>query len=149
MAEGDAGNDFLHGILSFTEHSDESMTESKANAFTDGAKALRQIAEEDGWAVSEEGGEHFLKAVEDAQRTMTGLTARVRNLSQAPKLGEDLYATQVAGHMQQVLDSDEQSLLPVFHKFMEGLDETREAIKTAMTNFDKIDEAATRKFGSF
>lgn len=149
MTDGDAGNNFLQSIVSVGGDTDGGMTESEVNAFAEGAKGLRQMAESGGWAISEEGGTHFRKAVQDAQYAMGDLKHRMRRLSEKPNLGEDDYANQVATHMHHVLDSDEQSLLPASHKFQTGLDDMYTAIEMAIKNFNAEDESATNRFGSF
>jgi bacterioferritin (cytochrome b1) len=148
MSDGDAGNNFLQSIVGLGDNAG-GMTESEVNAFAEGAKGLRTMAESGGWAISEEGGTHFKKAVEEAQKSISMLTSRVMNLSEMPRLGNDDYARRVSQHMHEALDSDNRSLLPVFREFQQGLDDLREAIDMARKNFDESDAVTAQNLGSF
>ncbi|WP_431929571.1 hypothetical protein [Amycolatopsis tucumanensis] len=56
------------------------------------------------------------------QDRLDTLASRVAYLQRAPKLGNDAYVQQVAKHMRQAMDSDDRSLVPVFHMLTAGLD---------------------------
>ncbi|GAB3584023.1 hypothetical protein GCM10027445_59610 [Amycolatopsis endophytica] len=101
------------------------------------------------WAVDEETGIHLRSAIVTMQHRLDQLAPRVGFLKQAPKLGNDEYARTVAEHMRAAMDSDDQSLVPVFEALREGLESLRQALDTAVRNYDAADEAATRHLGQF
>ncbi|WP_158881432.1 hypothetical protein [Amycolatopsis anabasis] len=143
MADGDSGSAFLQSVVG-------GLGDAKqVNAFADGAKDLLGKAKAGGWAISEEGGAHFLNALKAAEKQHQDISKRLGQLQQAPMLGNDQYAQTVASHVLTAMDSDEQSLVQVMLKFREGLDAIREAIETAKKNYNAADEAATKRLGVF
>ncbi|GAB3498041.1 hypothetical protein [Amycolatopsis cihanbeyliensis] len=143
MAEGDAGNSFLQSIIAGAD------SEAQAKAFADDAKGMLGEAKAGRWAVSEEMGQAFLAAVDEAEQQVSGLHHRVRNLARKPMLGDDEYARQVSQHVLMALDSDERSLVPAFNSFKDGLGHAREALEIARRNYKAADEDANQKLGPF
>ncbi|MEU0509919.1 hypothetical protein [Amycolatopsis sp. NPDC006125] len=121
----------------------------QAKSFADGAKHMLGEAQAGRWAVDEETGTHLRSAISHAHGQLDALNARIELLRRAPKLGNDAYARQVAEHMRAAMDSDAQSLVPVFKALLEGLDNLQQALEVAMRNYDAADEAATQYLGRF
>ncbi|WP_216215577.1 hypothetical protein [Amycolatopsis aidingensis] len=143
MAEGDAGNSFLQSIIAGAD------SEAQAKAFAEDAKGMLGEAKAGKWAVSEEMGQAFLSAVDEAEMQVAGVGYRVDHLCRAPKLGTDEYAQQVARHVLNALDSDERSLAPAFKSFQQGLGHLREALDIAKRNYNAADEEANQALGPF
>lgn len=70
-------------------------------------------------------------------------------LKQAPKLGNDQYAQQVASHFLTAMYSDDRSLVRVFELARETLDTLQEAITTAISKYDAADDAAKQALSTF
>ncbi|AIJ21003.1 hypothetical protein [Amycolatopsis methanolica] len=83
------------------------------------------------------------------QDRLDTLAPRVAYLQRASKLGNDAYAQQVAEHMRQAMDSDDRSLVPVFHTLTAGLDNLRHALDVAIRNYDAADDEAARHIRRF
>jgi len=101
------------------------------------------------WTVDEETGTHLRNAILNTQKQLDQLGARVWQLQQAPRLGHDNYARQVSEHMRKAMDSDDQSLVPVFRTLMAGLSDLAEALETAIHNYAAADETATHHLAKF
>jgi hypothetical protein len=153
MADGDAGNAFLQTALQSAQGGGDPAnpfgSAEQVNAFAGGAKNLLGQAKSGGWAINEEGGSHFLGAVKEAQKQLLEVAPRLDSLKRAPMLGNDDYARVVAEQVRAAMDSDDQSLVPVFNKFYEGLDLVREAIEIAKKNYRAADAAAVKRLGEF
>jgi hypothetical protein len=125
------------------------MSPAQARSFADGAAHMLGEARSGHWAVDEETGTHLRSAIANAKRRFEGLELRVGYLQRAPKLGNDEYAQRVAEHMRSAMDSDDRSLVPVFHTLMLGLDNLLEALNVAMRNYEEADAAAREQLGQF
>jgi len=120
-----------------------------AKTFADSAKHMLGEAQSGRWAVDEETGTHLRRAISHAADQLSRLEYRVQRLQQAPKLGNDSYAVTVAEHMRKAMDSDDQSLVPVFRMLTAGLSDLTRALDTAMQNYAAADETATHHLAKF
>ena len=101
------------------------------------------------WAVDEETGAHLRRAVSQMLERLSGIQENVHRLKNAPKFGNDDYAKTAAAHFQKAMDSDENSLVPVFEALRANLAQLVDALDEAMARYDASDEAATRYLGKF
>ena len=123
--------------------------EDKLTAMNADAKRMLADAQAGRWAVDEETGSHLRRAVTQMQDRLMEISRRIYLLQQAPKLGHDQYAKEVAKHFLAAMDSDEQSLVRVFFAAQEMLVSLREAIDIAISRYDASDEAAVQALGAF
>ncbi|GAB3576122.1 hypothetical protein GCM10027445_39680 [Amycolatopsis endophytica] len=117
--------------------------EQQLNTMNTDAKHMLAEAQAGNWAVDEETGSHLRRAVEQMQTELGRISPKIYRLQQAPKLGNDAYAKQVAAHFLTAMDSDDQSLVRVFHAAQEMLETLRQAIDIAISKYDASDQAAT------
>lgn len=113
------------------------------------AKRMLADAKAGNWAVDEETGTHLRRAVEQMQDRMRDISLRIVRLQQAPKFGNDEYARRAAAHFLAAMDSDERSLVRVFHAAQDMLASLREAVEIAISRYDASDEAATQVLNTF
>lgn len=123
--------------------------EDQLNAMNADAKRMLADAQAGSWAVDEETGTHLRRAVTQMQDRLGKVGPRIYRLQQAPKLGNDEYAKRVAAHFLTAMDSDDQSLVRVFHAAQETLETLRQAIELAISKYDASDEAATKALSTF
>lgn len=121
----------------------------KVKSLADTAQHYLDLAKAGAWAIDEETGTHLSKGFAYALEELSKIATRTHRLEQAPKIGNDTYAKKVSQHMLESVNSDEQSLLPVFNSLQDGLTKWQEAIDTAVKHYHAADEAATKHFGPF
>ncbi|GLY68769.1 hypothetical protein [Amycolatopsis taiwanensis] len=117
--------------------------------FADNAKHFLDEAKAGRWAVDEETGTHIRSGIADVQQELSAIRPELRYVQQAPMVGNDSYARKISQHMLASVDSDAQSLIPVFNMLYDGLDSLREAVDTAVKNYNASDEASTKHFAPF
>ncbi|MFD4196156.1 hypothetical protein [Amycolatopsis thermoflava] len=112
-------------------------------------KRLLASARSGNWAVDEETGTHLRRAITTMLERLAGIEENVRRLKRAPKFGNDEYAKTAAAHFQKAMDSDENSLVPVYEALRGNLNQLVHALDEAMARYDASDEAATQYLGRF
>ncbi len=112
-------------------------------------KRLLASARSGNWAVDEETGTHLRRAITTMLERLAGIEENVRRLKRAPKFGNDEYAKTAAAHFQKAMDSDENSLVPVYEALRGNLNQLVYALDEAMARYDASDEAATQYLGRF
>ncbi|NYI93618.1 enoyl-[acyl-carrier-protein] reductase (NADH) [Amycolatopsis endophytica] len=123
--------------------------EDTLNTMKADAKRMLADAKAGHWAVDEETGSHLRRAVTQMQERMIDLSLRIGRLQQAPKFGNDEYAKTAAAHFLAAMDSDEQSLVRVFHAAQEMLTSLGEAIDIAISKYNASEEAASEALNAF
>ncbi|NIH77542.1 hypothetical protein [Amycolatopsis viridis] len=123
--------------------------EDKLNAMNADAKRMLADAQAGRWAVDEETGSHLRRAVTQMQDRLATIGPRIFRLQQAPKLGNDKYAKEVAAHFLRAMDSDDKSLVRVFYAAQHTLDTVRQALEVAISKYDASNEAATKQLTVF
>lgn len=113
------------------------------------AKRMLADAQAGRWAVDEETGSHLRRAITDMEDRLGDVNPRIYLLKQAPKLGNDAYAKQVASHFLTAMHSDDQSLVRVFEATQELLSTLRQAIETAMSKYNATDDAVVDTLSNF
>lgn len=121
----------------------------QVKSFADNAKHFLDEAKAGRWAVDEETGAHIRSGIAHSQQVLSEVRQELWTIQQAPMVGNDGYAQKVAQHMLASVNSDEQSLVPVFNMVYDGLDNLRDAVDAAVKNYDSSDEAATKHFAPF
>ncbi|MDQ0378088.1 hypothetical protein [Amycolatopsis thermophila] len=123
--------------------------EQQLNTMNADAKRMLAEAQAGNWAVDEETGSHLRRAVEQMRTELGRISPKIYRLQQAPKLGNDSYAKQVAVHFLTAMDSDDQSLVQVYRAAREMLETLHEAIDIAISKYDASNEAATDALSRF
>ncbi|MEV5297536.1 hypothetical protein [Amycolatopsis methanolica] len=116
-------------------------------AMGDQAQQLLAQAKSGGWAVDEETGTHLRNAITQAEDRLSRISLNIERLRNKPPFGNDQYAQQAAAHFQRAMDSDQQSLIPVYQAVLENLRTIREALDIAISKYDASNDAATQYLG--
>lgn len=149
MAAGDAGNDFLRGILNFGD-SDGGATGGQGGAPANmdeqvqqldaGVNSLVEAANDGSWAISEEAGKAYITALENYLDAWWKNRRHFNFLAQQPELGSSPYADQVGRHINLVAEGDDQSARTQLDALQGIVERARDAIKTAMNKYDQADQ---------
>lgn len=123
--------------------------QEQLKAMGDQAQRLLADAKSGGWAVDEETGRHLRNAITQAEDRLSRISLNIERLRRKPKFGNDDYAQKAAIHFQAAMDSDQQSLIPVYETVLSNLKTIREALDIAMSKYDASNDAATRYLGRF
>lgn len=118
-------------------------------AMGDQAQHLLDDAKSGGWAVDEETGTHLRNAITQAEERLSRISLNVERLRNKPPFGNDTYAQQAAAHFQTAMDSDQNSLIPVYQTVPKNLKTIREALDVAISKYDASNEEATQYLGKF
>lgn len=137
---GGALGDITTGVFGGTE---------QVTNFADTAQHYLDMAKAGDWAIDEETGTHLRGAFAYALQRLAEIGYKTHFLQQAPKVGNDTYAQRVSQHMLESVNSDDQSLLPLFNTLKDGLTRWQEAVDTAVKHYNAADEVATKHFGPF
>lgn len=144
MADDSAGGGFIDSITKGVFGGEQQLKSA-----ADTAQHYLDMAKAGEWAIDEETGTHLRSAFAYALQQLEEIKRRTHYLKVAPKVGNDTYAQQVSQHMLASVDSDDQSLLPMFNSLEDSLAKWREAVDTAIQHYNAADEAATKHFGRF
>lgn len=141
---GDAGRSFLASVLA--EDGEGGGAIGQAIAFHAGAREIKTLAENGGFAINEAGALEYLKLCD---MYLDGYAARADalfRLSQRAKLGSSPYAYQVAEHNIKVFTGDEKSLIPNLELMKDGFIQLREAFLIARRNYRETDAEHNQVF---
>jgi hypothetical protein len=100
-----------------------------------------RTAAEGGFEISEKGGQHLLKAIDDFQNWINDQSDRIWTLEQDRKLGCSNGAKVMGPFTQQVV-CDDQGFLPQLRALRDSLNEARKGIELAMDAYRRTEEAA-------
>jgi hypothetical protein len=138
--EGDAGSNFLSGLL------DGPTDSSAAQRVSDGGSHLKGLAESGQFAVNEEGFQAYIKACDFFLDGYNSMIQQVRYLSTPANMGGSEYAKAVANFNVKVADGDEESLIPNLIKMRDGVQQAREAMVIARKNYRETEDAHSVTF---
>ena len=123
--------------------------EQQLNTMNADAKRMLADAQAGNWAVDEETGSHLRRAVAEMENRLGDINPRLYLLKQAPKLGNDPYARQVAAHFLTAMNSDDQSLVRVFEATQELMSTLRQAIEIAVSKYEAADNEVAETLSGF
>ncbi|MFD4193872.1 hypothetical protein [Amycolatopsis thermoflava] len=123
--------------------------EQQLNTMNADAKRMLADAQAGRWAVDEETGSHLRRAITEMEDRLGDVNPRIYLLKQAPKLGNDPYAKQVAAHFLTAMDSDDRSLVRVFEAAQELMSTLRQAIDVAISQYNAADDAVVDTLSNF
>ncbi|VVJ15125.1 Uncharacterised protein [Amycolatopsis camponoti] len=138
--EGDAGSNFLSGLLAGPVDS------AAAQKVSTGGSHLKSLAENGQFAVNEEGFQAYIKACDFFIDGIGEMITNVFKLANPAQMGGSAYAQAVAGFNAQVANGDPQSLIPNLEKMRDGVEQAREAMVIARKNYRETEDAHSMTF---
>ncbi|WP_329071218.1 hypothetical protein [Amycolatopsis sp. NBC_01480] len=139
-ASGDAGQDFLSGLLAGPT---DTAAAQKVNT---GGAELKSLAEKGSFAVNEAGLQAYVKACNFFLEGYDRMYQDVQMLSQAAQMGSSPYAHAVADFNVKVANGDPQSLLPNLELMRKGVEQARDALTIARKNYRETEDAHSTSF---
>jgi hypothetical protein len=146
MGDGNSGNEFLKrvntdGPPAAANNGSGSNPLAAIGDFQSQTDKLTAAASSGGFAISEEAGTAYIKALEDYLDSWAGNKGKFARLTHAPELGASPYAEQVGKHAVLVADGDDQSAKTQLEALQGIVEQARDAIHTAIANYRKADHA--------
>jgi hypothetical protein len=138
--EGDAGSNFLSGLLSGP------MDADAAKQVNTGGAALKNLAQSGGFAVNEEGFQAYIKACDYFLDGYPRMKNDLQILAQKAKMGSSEYAQAVADFNVKVAAGDAEAMLPNLDLMRDGVIQAREAMVIARKNYRETEEAHNISF---
>jgi hypothetical protein len=151
MGDGNSGNEFLKRINgdvppAAVNNGSGSSPLGAIGSFQSQTDKLVAAASSGGFAISEEAGTAYIKALEDYLDSWAGNNQHFNHLKQRPELGASPYANQVGEHAILVADGDDESALTQLRALEAIVKRASDAIHTAMSNYKKTDDAHSVSF---
>ncbi len=122
------------------------MSVGSMQAMTANMKSLKQTAESGGFAISPEGAEAYVKAIEAAQFELNTLDRTMYLLEQPTKLGTspDGQALSMYNMESAVGGVGTAGIRPAVNELKTALEDARVAMQKAVENYRAIDESQMR-----
>ena len=108
--------------------------------FANDAQSFAASAANGGFAVSDEGGQAMVRAIEDFQDWLLDARTDINHLKLPPKLGGSPAAIKAAEHTALVASGDERSFEHVLVQLGPILEDAKNGIKQAMANLQHADD---------
>ncbi|MFI9813017.1 hypothetical protein [Saccharothrix variisporea] len=114
------------------------------SAMTTSMRGLKQAAESGSFAISKEGAEAYIKAIEDAQKELRQLDKYNAQLAQETKLGTSPDAQAMSRYNVESANggAGTTGILPALDQLKMALEDARLAMKKAIENYDQVDGSA-------
>ena len=138
--EGDAGSNFISGLL------DEPVSSESAQRASDAGNRLKNLAEGGQFAVNEEGFQAYMKACDFFLDGCDRMIGDLQILVGKARMGGSNYANAVAVFNVKVADGEGDSLLPNLMKMRDGVRQAREAMVIARKNYRETEDAHSMTF---
>ena len=139
-AEGDAGSQFISGLLA------EPVSSESAQRVSEGGSHLKSLAEGGQFAVNEEGFQAYIKACDFFLDGYNQMLFDVQWLATRADMGGSEYAKAVADFNVKVANGDDESLIPNLIKMRDGVVKAREAMVIARKNYRETEDAHSMTF---
>lgn len=112
-------------------------------AMTANMVGLKQAAESGSFAISQEGAEAYLKAIDNAQRDLQRMTGDLQILRQETKLGTSPDGTAMARYNQESVEggAGTAGIVPAVEQLRVALEEARLALQKAIENYREVDSS--------
>ncbi|MFE2753730.1 hypothetical protein ACFXGA_17220 [Actinosynnema sp. NPDC059335] len=112
-------------------------------AMTANMVGLKQAAESGSFAISEEGAQAYLKAIEAAQKDLRKMDADLALLRQETKLGTSPDGTAMARYNQESAEggAGTTGIVPAVDQLKAALEEARLALQKAIENYREVDDS--------
>ncbi|MFJ6670810.1 hypothetical protein ACIQMJ_06835 [Actinosynnema sp. NPDC091369] len=110
-------------------------------AMTAGMVGLKQAAESGSFAISQDGAQEYLKAIDAAQQDLRKMDAYLIKLSQETKLGTSPDGTAMARYNQESVQggAGTTGIIPAVEQLQTALEEARLALQKAIENYREVD----------
>jgi hypothetical protein len=141
--EGDAGANFLSGVV------DAPMNSEAAQRVNEGGSHLKGLAESGQFAVNEEGFQAYIKACDFFLDGCNSMLREVQWLATKADMGGSEYAKAIASFNVKVANGDEAALIPNLIKMRDGIQQAREAMVIARKNYRETEDAHSMTFAQF
>ncbi|GAA0227414.1 hypothetical protein GCM10010492_27140 [Saccharothrix mutabilis subsp. mutabilis] len=107
-------------------------------------RGLKQAAESGSFAISKEGAEAYVKAIEDAQKELRQLDKYNVQLSQETKLGTSPDAQAMSRYNAESANggAGTTGIVPALNQLKMALEDAKLAMKKAIENYDQVDGSA-------
>ena len=112
-------------------------------AMTANMVGLKQAAESGSFAISQDGAQEYLKAIDSAQRDLQRMDGALQILRQETKLGTSPDGTAMARYNQESVEggAGTTGIVPAIEQLQSALDEAREALQKAIENYREVDSS--------
>jgi hypothetical protein len=112
-------------------------------AMTAGMVGLKQAAESGSFAISQEGAEAYLKAIDNALQDLRKMDRDIVRLQQETKLGTSPDGTAMARYNQESVGggAGTTGIVPAIEQLRSALQEAREALQKAIENYREVDSS--------
>jgi predicted nucleic acid-binding Zn-ribbon protein len=112
-------------------------------AMTASMVGLKQAAESGSFAISEDGAQAYLKAIDAAQKDLRKLDREIARLGQETKLGTSPDGAAMARYNQESVEggAGTTGIVPVIEQLRTALNEAREALQKAIENYREVDSS--------
>lgn len=119
------------------------MSVQSMQAMTANMQGLKQAAESGGFAISKEGAEAYIKAIEAAQLDLTDLDTQLYVLQQPTKLGTSPDGQALSSYNVEsaVGGAGTTGIVPAINQLKSALEDARVAMKKAVENYGSIDDS--------
>ncbi|XVV03537.1 hypothetical protein ACQPW3_40530 [Actinosynnema sp. CA-248983] len=113
-------------------------------AMTASMQGLKQAAESGSFAISKDGAEAYIKAIEDAQKELRQVERYGIHLTQETKLGTSPDAQAMSRYNMESATggAGTTGILPALDQLKMALEDAKLAVKKAIENYDQVDGSA-------
>lgn len=114
------------------------------SAMTTSMRGLKQAAESGSFAISKDGAEAYIKAIEDAQKELRQVERYGIQLTQETKLGTSPDAQAMSRYNMESANggAGTTGILPALDQLKMALEDAKLAVKKAIENYDQVDGSA-------
>lgn len=111
----------------------------------EGMSTIKKAAADGSFAVSQEGGQALIQAFDEMSQWVNHNLSKLRQLEQEPQLGSSHGANTLKPYVQKVA-SDNQGFLTMLLQFKDALEDGKQGVQAAMSNYRSTDDSAARSF---
>jgi hypothetical protein len=122
-----------------TVHIDDGGGEPASKSIMESMANFAKTAAEGGFEISNEGGTHLIKAIDDFQNWLDDRSEIIGVFEQERKLGTSNGAKVIGPYVQQVA-GDDQGFITQLRALRDSLHKARDAIELAMENYRRTEE---------
>ncbi|MER5264431.1 hypothetical protein ABTZ99_20395 [Actinosynnema sp. NPDC002837] len=119
------------------------LSAQSMQAMTANMVGLKQAAESGSFAISQEGAEAYLKAIDSAITDLNKMDREINRLRQETKLGTSPDGTAMARYNQESVEggAGTSGIVPAVEQLRSALNEAREALQKAIENYREVDSS--------
>ncbi|GGP69444.1 hypothetical protein [Saccharothrix coeruleofusca] len=114
-------------------------------------RGLKQAAESGSFAISESGAQAYIKAIEDAQSSITELDAKLYLLTTETKLGASPDSKSMSRYNLESATggTGTSGIIPAIDQLKTALEDAKIAMRKAVENYRAVDDAAANNYKSY